>query len=82
MRINCIGILDVLEADSSKKTIGKLQEEDMFAIGRLLLALATGNTMAVQNLQRSIDFIVSKYSEEFKIFDLRPVAFEETTFRL
>ena len=66
LRINCIGILDVLEADS-KKTIGKLQEEDMFAIGRLLLALATGNTMAVQNLQRSIDFIVSKYSEEFKI---------------
>ena len=44
VRINCIGILDVLEADS-KKTIGKLQEEDMFAIGRLL-ALATGNTMA------------------------------------
>ena len=85
VRINCIGILDVLEADS-KKTIGKLQEEDMFAIGRLLLALATGNTMAVQNLQRSIDFIVSKYSEEFKILicglllsKKRPSVFEVCT---
>jgi PAB-dependent poly(A)-specific ribonuclease subunit 3 len=85
LRINCIGILDVLEADS-KKTIVKLQEEDMFAIGRLLLSLATANTMAIQNLQRSIDFVISKYSEEFKILicglllsKKRPSVFEVCT---
>ena len=85
LRINCIGILDVLEADS-KKTVVKLQEEDMFALGRLLLSLATANTMAIQNLQRSIDFVISKYSEEFKILicglllsKKRPSVFEVCT---
>jgi PAB-dependent poly(A)-specific ribonuclease subunit 3 len=85
LRINCIGILDVLEVDS-KKTVVKLQEEDMFALGRLLLSLATANTMAIQNLQRSIDFVISKYSEEFKILicglllsKKRPSVFEVCT---
>ena len=58
----------------------------MFAIGRLLLSLATANTMAIQNLQRSIDFVISKYSEEFKILicglllsKKRPSVFEVCT---
>ena len=49
VRVNCVGVIDVLEAESAK-SIEDAQREDIFNLGRLILALAC--RMPVGSLDR------------------------------
>ena len=49
IRINCVGVLDVLESDS-QKSLGALQQEDITRLGSLLLSLAT--RLPMEHIQR------------------------------
>lgn len=49
IRINCVGVIDVLEAESAK-SVEEAQREDIYNLGRLILALAI--RMPVNSLDR------------------------------
>ena len=49
IRINCVGVLDVLESDS-QKSLGALQQEDITRLGSLILSLAT--RLPMEHIQR------------------------------
>jgi|TARA_B110000091_G_C13802442_1_gene470875 PAB-dependent poly(A)-specific ribonuclease subunit 3 len=66
IRINCVGVLDVLESDS-QKTLEELQREDIFKLGRLILELTT--RLPIEHLQRlgiqeALDGVAQHYSVE------------------
>ena len=52
LRINCIGVIDVLEFET-RKTIEELQREDMRALGCLLLSMTTGTEVSVSDVYRN-----------------------------
>lgn len=52
LRINCIGIVDVLEFET-RKTLEELQREDMRALGCLLLSMTTGTEVSVSDVYRN-----------------------------
>lgn len=60
------GILDILNPDSN--LIQHQQMEDLFALGRLLVALATGSLVGARRdqLQQSMQYIQSHYSGDMK----------------
>ena len=49
IRINCVGVLDVLESDS-QKSLGALQQEDITRLGSVILSLAT--RLPMEHIQR------------------------------
>ena len=49
LRINCIGVPDVLEFDA-RKSMEDLRDEDMRVLGCLLLSLTTGTEIAVDDI--------------------------------
>lgn len=49
LRINCIGVIDILEYES-RKPLDELQRADMRALGCILLSLATGQEITVNDL--------------------------------
>ncbi|KAL3797371.1 hypothetical protein HJC23_010497 [Cyclotella cryptica] len=52
LRINCVGIVDVLEFEA-RKTLEELQREDMRALGCLLLSMTTGTEVSVSDVYRN-----------------------------
>jgi len=67
IRINCVGVLDVINFDGGKN-VSLYQQEDLFSLGKLILALACRSASAanVQHLQKSIEFISAHYSPDLK----------------
>lgn len=71
LRINCVGILDVLTNDAnatSAATVQHYQHEDLLALGKLVLALSCYSLDAVHqdNIQQSLDFVAKNYSSDLK----------------
>jgi len=72
LRISSTAILDVLTFDSSAANplalIPHYQQEDLTALGKLVLALACRSLMAVQreNLQTSLDLMSRSYSADLR----------------
>ncbi|XP_075230352.1 poly(A) specific ribonuclease subunit PAN3 isoform X2 [Lycorma delicatula] len=72
LRISGTGIADVLTFDSSAANplalIPHYQQEDLTALGKLLLALACRSLMAVQreNLQTSVELMSRTYSSDLR----------------
>jgi hypothetical protein len=52
IRMNCCGFFDALQLRSSK-SVPELQHEDLFALGKLILALACQNIAAVHHFKYS-----------------------------
>jgi len=71
LRLNCAGILDALTSDSesiSPAMISHYQQEDLVALGKLILALACYSIEAVQrdNVKQSLEFVTRNYSNDLK----------------
>ncbi|XP_067663719.1 PAN2-PAN3 deadenylation complex subunit pan3-like [Haliotis asinina] len=72
MRLNCMGIMDVLTFDSNQANplalIPHYQQEDLVALGRICLALACNNIMGVQrdHLPAAMDLVARNYSPDLK----------------
>jgi len=67
IRVNCVGIPDALEFEA-RKPLADLQREDMFALGRLIMSLATGTEIQPadaandQTVARCEQYIAGQYS--------------------
>ncbi|KAL1130726.1 hypothetical protein AAG570_011967 [Ranatra chinensis] len=72
LRISCTSVFDVLTFDSTATNplalIPHYQQEDLNALGKLVLALACRSLMAVQreNLQTSLDLMSRTYSSDLR----------------
>ncbi|KAJ1565039.1 PAB-dependent poly(A)-specific ribonuclease subunit 3, partial [Nowakowskiella sp. JEL0078] len=65
IRINCVGIFDLITFDGGKN-VSLHQQEDLLRFGQLILVLACGSLNAVHNLQKSVDHVGRQYSSDFK----------------
>ena len=63
VRIGSCGVIDVLEAES-KKSLADLQQEDLLALGRLIIMLACRSEAALQNAAKSVEFMKANYSPD------------------
>lgn len=75
IRLNCVGILDVLTFDSQgnpPSAIQHYQQEDLVYLGKVVLALACNTVMAIKrdNFQNSMELIARNYSADLKNFFL------------
>ncbi|XP_061165359.1 PAN2-PAN3 deadenylation complex subunit pan3-like isoform X1 [Saccostrea echinata] len=75
IRLNCVGILDVLTFDSQGNplvAIQHYQQEDLMYLGKVVLALACNTVMAIKrdNFQNSMELIARNYSADLKNFFL------------
>ncbi|KAL3878580.1 hypothetical protein ACJMK2_030916 [Sinanodonta woodiana] len=72
LRLNCVGIFDVLMFDSNQNNPMALthhyQQEDLISLGKVVLALACNNVLAIQrdNLQTSMELVARNYSADLK----------------
>eukprot|EP00026_Physarum_polycephalum_P002793 Phypoly_transcript_02801.p1 GENE.Phypoly_transcript_02801~~Phypoly_transcript_02801.p1 ORF type:complete len:778 (+),score=143.60 Phypoly_transcript_02801:127-2460(+) len=67
IRINCIGMMDVINFDPNKN-IGQYQYDDLLQLGSLIVCIALRNTAAgtTQNIGKSLEYIGSHYSADLK----------------
>ncbi|XP_069129497.1 PAN2-PAN3 deadenylation complex subunit pan3-like isoform X1 [Argopecten irradians] len=72
LRLNCVGILDVLTFDSTNgnpmAVMPHYQQDDLLFMGRVVLALACNTVMAIQrdSFQNSMELIARNYSADLK----------------
>uniref|UniRef100_F6SEU1 Pan3 C-terminal knob domain-containing protein n=1 Tax=Ciona intestinalis TaxID=7719 RepID=F6SEU1_CIOIN len=72
VRINGVGIFDVLGYDNSHSNprahMQQYQQEDMVALGKVVLALACNSVSSIQrdNFPKSIELVVMNYSNDLK----------------
>ncbi|ESO93814.1 hypothetical protein LOTGIDRAFT_209346 [Lottia gigantea] len=72
LRINCVGISDVLNFDNSQGNplalMPHYQQKDLYALGNIVLALACNSVMSLQreNLQNALDLVSRNYSPDLK----------------
>lgn len=64
LRLAGSGILDVIAWDNAGPAIH--QQDDLLALGKLIIALGCGSTSSVHNLPKSVDHISRAYSAELK----------------
>lgn len=67
LRINGVGIMDTLAADRKQphRTLSQLQHEDLYALGKLILALATcTDPVAIPDINRSLHLVESAYAPD------------------
>lgn len=64
LRINGIGVSDVIHYDPSK--IVHQQLDDLVSLGKLIMCLACRSAAAAQNIQRSLETIGATFSAELK----------------
>jgi len=65
VRINCLGINDIVNFDPGKNLV-LYQQEDLLSLGKLFLVLACKSMNAVQNMVKSVEYLGTRYSPEFK----------------
>lgn len=72
LRLSCLGVMDVIvnETSSANPTvmIQHYQQDDLTALGKLVLALACKSTMAVQreNISTAIDVVTKTYTTDLR----------------
>ncbi len=64
LRINGVGISDVIHFDPTKIPLQQL--DDLVSLGKLIMCLACRSAAAAQNVQRSLELIGSAYSADLK----------------
>merc|ERR1719367_834424 len=70
--LNCCGIFDVLTYDPTSSNpmaaMAHYQQEDLIALGKIVLALACNSCLAIQreNLQTSMEIVTSTYSSDMR----------------
>jgi len=65
IRLNCCGMFDLLKYDGGKNYL-HYQQEDLLHFGQLIVSLACGSNVAIQNLSSSIDYISRHHSLDLK----------------
>lgn len=67
LRLSCLGVLDVTMTDTSNHT-DSYQQEDLAALGKLVLALACRSTMAVQpnNISTAVEIVTRNYTPDLR----------------
>jgi len=65
IRLNCCGMFDLLKYDGGKNYL-HYQQEDLLHFGQLIVSLACGSNVAIQNLSTSIDYISRHHSLDLK----------------
>jgi PAB-dependent poly(A)-specific ribonuclease subunit 3 len=67
IRLSACSILDVVQFESSTKSVQELQQEDLVKFGKLILSLATSTPPAhLNNIPVALDSLVTKYSANLK----------------
>jgi len=84
LRLNCVGVLDILSTESeanNKALVSHYQQEDLVALGKLILALACYSIEAVQreNIHNSLEFLTRNYSNDLKTLVLHLVSSQVTS---
>ena len=65
LRLNCCGMLDVIQPDQSR-SVQEHQADDFIKMGRVILAVACNSPAAVQNYQKSLEYVSKQYSSTLK----------------
>ena len=74
LRLNCVGIMDVLTFDSNNGNplamMQHYQQEDLVFLGKVVLALACNSIMAIQrdSFTNSMELVARNYSADLKNF--------------
>ncbi|GFR66446.1 PAB-dependent poly(A)-specific ribonuclease subunit PAN3, partial [Elysia marginata] len=69
IRINCVGILDIITPDNSATpNVSAFKQDDLTSMGKIILALACNNLMHVQrdNIQSAVEVVQRNYSPDLK----------------
>ncbi|BFZ24441.1 hypothetical protein BsWGS_27480 [Bradybaena similaris] len=69
LRINCVGILDVITTESNAtQNVNAYKQDDLTAMGKIILALACNSLMCVQreSIQSAVDLVQRNYSPDLK----------------
>lgn len=73
LRLSCLGVMDVIMNDSSSTVnpiavVQHYQQEDLTALGKLVLALACKSTMAVQreNISTALEAVSRTYTPDLR----------------
>jgi len=65
IRINCVGVFDLLNYDSANN-VKHYQQEDLVGLGKLILSLACKSSMTIQTLPKSLEYVSTNYSSDLK----------------
>jgi PAB-dependent poly(A)-specific ribonuclease subunit 3 len=65
IRLNCCGVLDMLQFDGGQNLV-RHQQEDLLAFGKLMVSLACNSLTAIHNLPKSFEYISRHYSSDLK----------------
>ncbi|XP_071592741.1 PAN2-PAN3 deadenylation complex subunit PAN3 isoform X6 [Heliangelus exortis] len=72
LRVNCVGIFDVLTFDNSQNNplalMAQFQQADLISLGKVVLALACNSLAGIQreNLQKAMELVTINYSSDLK----------------
>lgn len=73
LRLSCLGVLDVIINDATTSAnpmalVQHYQQEDLTALGKLVLALGCKSTMSVQreNIQTAIELVARTYTSDLR----------------
>ncbi|XP_075448304.1 PAN2-PAN3 deadenylation complex subunit PAN3 isoform X3 [Ascaphus truei] len=72
LRVNCVGIFDVLTFDGSQNNplalMAQYQQADLISLGKVVLALACNSLAGIQreNLQKAMELVTINYSSDLK----------------
>ncbi|XP_015707558.1 PAN2-PAN3 deadenylation complex subunit PAN3 isoform X5 [Coturnix japonica] len=72
LRVNCVGIFDVLTFDNSQNNplalMAQFQQTDLISLGKVVLALACNSLSGIQreNLQKAMELVTINYSSDLK----------------
>ncbi|KAM6382552.1 PAN2-PAN3 deadenylation complex subunit PAN3 isoform 9-T9 [Alca torda] len=72
LRVNCVGIFDVLTFDNSQNNplalMAQFQQADLMSLGKVVLALACNSLSGIQreNLQKAMELVTINYSSDLK----------------
>ncbi|KAH6569689.1 hypothetical protein BASA62_004697 [Batrachochytrium salamandrivorans] len=61
--LNCCGVMDILTFEA-KTSVLQLQQEDMRNLGQLIVSLAVGSPLSLQNIQKCLDHLGRNYSSD------------------
>ncbi|XP_064028591.1 PAN2-PAN3 deadenylation complex subunit PAN3 isoform X5 [Pogoniulus pusillus] len=72
LRVNCVGVFDVLTFDNSQNNplalMAQFQQADLISLGKVVLALACNSLSGIQreNLQKAMELVTINYSSDLK----------------
>nr|XP_028582233.1 PAN2-PAN3 deadenylation complex subunit PAN3 isoform X2 [Podarcis muralis] len=72
LRVNCVGVFDVLTFDNSQNNplalMAQYQQADLISLGKVVLSLACNSLAGIQreNLQKAMELVTINYSSDLK----------------